>query len=205
MLKKSRIALVILAAGKSTRFPGNKLLAKVNDESMIEKIVKTSIKSKVDEIIVVTGHEADKIEKTLYRIRDDRIKLVYNVDYEKGQSSSVKKGLSEVIDRVDAVIIHPADVPFITPEDIDNLVNVYEITSASIIVASHKGRHGHPILFSNKLFNEIMNITEEKKGLKELTDKYREEIIEVESSQYTVTDVDTVEDLEKLLKSMREP
>ncbi len=204
MLKKPKVALIILAAGKSTRFPGNKLLAKINNEYMIEKVVRTSIKSKADEIIVVTGHEADKIEKTLQWIRDDRIRFVYNRDYEKGQSSSVKRGVSEVIGRVDAVIIHPADVPFIAPDDIDNLINVYEITCAPIIVASHKGRHGHPILFSNKLFNEIMNITEEKKGLKELTEKYMEEIIEVESSQYTVIDVDTVEDLKNILKSLKE-
>jgi CTP:molybdopterin cytidylyltransferase MocA len=42
-----------------------------------------------------------------------------------------------------------------------------------------------------------MEITEGKHGLKELVKKYREEIVEVESSQYTTIDIDTPEDLDK--------
>jgi len=198
MSKKSKIALIILAAGKSTRFPGNKLLAKINGESMIEKIVKTALRSKAGRILIVTGYEAEKIKQLIKEIRDERIQVVYNPRYEEGQSSSVRTGVKQVVEEADAVMIHPADVPFITPEDIDRLIEVYEITNAAIIVASHRGRHGHPILFSNKLFDDIMRITEEKHGLKELVEKYREEIVEVESSQYTTIDIDTPEDFKKI-------
>lgn len=202
MNTKSKIALIILAAGKSTRFPGNKLLAKINGESMIEKIVKTALRSRADKILIVTGYEAEKIKQPIKEIRDERIQVVYNPRYEEGQSSSVRTGVKQVVEEVDAVMIHPADVPFITPEDIDRLIEVYEITNAVIIVASHRGRHGHPILFSNKLFNDIMKITEEKHGLKELVEKYREEIVEVESSQYTTIDIDTPEDFKKIQESL---
>jgi len=198
MSKKSKIALIILAAGKSTRFPGNKLLAKINGESMIEKIVKTALRSKAGRILIVTGYEAEKIKQLIKEIRDERIQVVYNPRYEEGQSSSVRTGVKQVVEEADAVMIHPADVPFITPEDIDRLIEVYKITNAAIIVASHRGRHGHPILFSNKLFDDIMRITEEKHGLKELVEKYREEIVEVESSQYTTIDIDTPEDFKKI-------
>jgi molybdenum cofactor cytidylyltransferase len=197
MNRKSKIALIILAAGKSTRFPGNKLLAKINGESMIEKIVKTALGSKINRILIVTGYEAEKIKQLIEEIKDERIQIVYNPKYEEGQSSSVKTGVKQVIEEADAVMIHPADVPFITTEDIDGLIEVFEITNAAIIVASHRRRHGHPILFSSKLFGEIMEITEEKHGLKELVEKYREEIVEVESSEYTTIDIDTPEDLDK--------
>jgi len=197
MDRKSKIALIILAAGKSTRFPGNKLLAKINGEFMIEKIVKTALSSKVYRILIVTGYEAEKIKQLIEEMKDERIQIVYNPKYEEGQSSSVKTGVKKVIEEADAVMIHPADVPFITPEDIDRLIEVFEITNAAIIVASYRGRHGHPILFSSKLFSEIMEITEEKHGLKELVEKYREEIVEVESSQYTTIDIDTPEELKK--------
>jgi len=202
MSTKSKIALIILAAGKSTRFPGNKLLAKINGESIIEKIVKTALSSRIYRILIVTGYEAEKIKQLIEGIKDERIQIVYNPKYEEGQSSSVKTGVKQVIEEVDAVMIHPADVPFITPEDINRLIEVFEITNASIIVASHRGRHGHPILFSSKLFSEIMEITEEKHGLKELVEKYREEIVEVESSQYTTIDIDTPEDLKKIWRSL---
>ncbi|MEM2017235.1 MAG: nucleotidyltransferase family protein [Nitrososphaerota archaeon] len=200
MSKKNKIALIILAAGKSTRFPGNKLLAKINNESMIEKVVKTGLNSKADNILIVVGHEAEKISKSLENIRDARIQVIYNPRYEEGQSSSVKTGVEYVVGKADAVMILPADVPFITPEDIDRLIEVYEITNSTIVVASYRGRHGHPILFSSKLFNELMMITEEKHGLKEVIEKHREEIVEAESSPFTLIDIDTQEDLEKILK-----
>jgi molybdenum cofactor cytidylyltransferase len=203
MNRKSKIALIILAAGKSTRFPGNKLLAKINGESMIKKIVRTALNSKVNRILIVTGYEAEKIKQQIKEIEDERVQIAYNPKYEEGQSSSVKTGVKQVIGKVDAIMIHPADVPFITPEDIDRLIEVYEITNAATIVASHRGRHGHPILFSSKLFSEIMQITEEKHGLKELVEKYREEIVEVESSQYTIIDIDTPEDLKKIQRIPR--
>lgn len=203
MSRKYTTTLIILAAGKSTRFPGNKLLAKINNESMIEKVVKTSLNSKADKILIITGYEAEKILDSIKNIKDPRIQVIYNPRYEEGQSSSVKTGVEYVIGKADVIMILPADVPFITPEDIDRLIEVYEITNSTIIVASYRGRHGHPILFSSKLFNEIMTITEEGHGLKEIIKKHREEVVEVESSQYTIIDVDTREDLEKILKTYR--
>lgn len=197
----SRIALVILAAGKSTRFPGNKLLVRIGEESLIEKIVKTSLKSRVDEIVVVTGYESDKVKKALEEAGNDRIKIVYNQFYEEGQSTSVRTGVREVLGEVDGVMIHPADVAFITSEDIDRLIEVFELTRAPIVVASHRGRHGHPILFSKSIYHEILTISEERRGLKELVEKYREDIVEVESSPYTIIDIDTVEDLKKIVDS----
>ncbi|MDW7986771.1 MAG: nucleotidyltransferase family protein [Nitrososphaerota archaeon] len=198
-----KVALVILAAGKSTRFPGNKLLAKIKGESIIEKIVKTGLRSKVDMIIVVTGYEADKIRKEVEKLGNDRIKIVYNPDYEEGQSTSVKLGVREVIGKVEAVMIHPADVALINPEDINRLIEVFQITSAPIVVASHGGRRGHPILFSNKIHEEIMMIREEKRGLKEIVEKYREDTVEVESSRFTIIDIDTPEDLKKVLENLQ--
>ncbi|MCF8884682.1 MAG: nucleotidyltransferase family protein [Aigarchaeota archaeon] len=196
---EERIALILLAAGKSTRFPGNKLLANVCGMSLIERILRTTLRSSVDVIVVVLGHEAEKLREIIEKIKDNRVKIVYNLDYELGQSSSVKKGLKEVAEFVDAVMILPADVSFIKPEDIDSLIETFKITKKDIVVASHKGKHGHPILFSKKLFKDIMMITEEKRGLKEVVEKNLEEIVEVELSPYTVIDIDTPEDLEKVI------
>ncbi|MEN2975217.1 MAG: nucleotidyltransferase family protein [Candidatus Caldarchaeales archaeon] len=197
-----KVSIVILAAGKSSRFPGNKLLTRIDGEYMIEKIIRTCSKSNVDKIVVVLGHEADKIREVLEKMRDDRIMLIYNPDYELGQSMSVKVGVRQVLREVDGVMIHPADVAFITPEDINRLIEVFQITNALIVVASYRGRRGHPILFSNKIINEIMNISEEKHGLKEIVEKYWEDTVEVESSPYSVIDIDTPEDLKKIMSNL---
>ena len=55
---------IILAAGKSTRMKENKLLLKVNSETLIQHVVKTAKKSSVDELIVVLGYEAREDQRT---------------------------------------------------------------------------------------------------------------------------------------------
>lgn len=198
----TRIALIILAAGKSTRFPGNKLLAKVDDESMIGRVVRVALESKVDEVVVVTGHDAERIEAEVRRLRDPRLRIIFNPGYEGGQSTSVKAGVRAVMDS-DAVMILPADVAFVEPQDIDAVREKFLETRAPIVVATHRGRHGHPILLSRELFPEILRISEERYGLKEVVNRHRGEVVEAEAGPYTVKDIDTPEDLEEALRSRR--
>ena len=88
------LSLIILAAGKSTRMLGrNKLLRRFDGRPMIRCVVEAALKSKVDEVIVVLGWEANLIREVL---ADLPCHLVVNQEYEKGQSSSLKTGLREV-------------------------------------------------------------------------------------------------------------
>jgi len=194
-----KIGLIILAAGKSERFPGNKLLAEINGEPMISRVVKRGLNSKADIVVVVTGHEAGRIREVLRDIRDPKLRVIYNPGYPEGQSSSVKAGVRELIDEVDAVLILPGDVAFIETGDIDKVIEKFLETRAPIVVASHRGRHGHPILFSKKLFNEILKISEESFGLKAVVSAHRGEVAEAEASRYTIIDIDTREDLDRML------
>lgn len=201
----AKTALILLAAGRSTRFDGNKLLTRLNDETLIEHVVKTVLNSKADLIILVTGFEADKIRETLSKIKDKKLWIVYNPDYELGLSFSVKAGIRAAAEReVDAYLILPADVAFVTSQDIDRVIEKYLETSAEIVVASHKGRHGHPILFSNKLLDELLQISEETLGLKAVVERHRDSIVAVEGSIFTVRDIDTRRDLEECLRLLRD-
>lgn len=69
------ISLVVLAAGKSTRMKENKLLLRINGETLIRHVVKTATRSNADEVIVVVGYEAEKVKQQLLRLR---CKLVMN-------------------------------------------------------------------------------------------------------------------------------
>lgn len=201
----AEVAIVLLAAGRSRRFPGNKLLAKIDGELIIEKVVGTCLRSSVDRLVVVTGHEADTISQILRKFSDPRLKVVHNDRFDEGQSSSVKVGVGAVAGEVDAVIIHPADVALIEPEDIERLIDAYRSTGSPIVVATHMGRHGHPILFSKEIIPEILEISEERFGLKEVVERHRREILEVECSKFTVIDIDTPEDLARVLAEIKGP
>ncbi len=191
------ISLIVLAAGKSTRMHGrNKLLVKVEGKPIIRRVVEAGLKSKVDEVIVVMGWEADRVQKALAELP---VRLVLNKDYEKGQSSSVKAGLREVARVAQAVLILPGDVAMIDSRSINLVIGEYVQKKKTIVIAAHQGRPGHPILLDGKLFKEIENISEHTFGLKAVVRNHEKEVRLVETgSGIVLRDVDTPEDVKEL-------
>ena len=181
----------------STRFGRNKLLEMVHGETVIERVVKNSLASNADEIIVVLGHQSKKVRRVL---EDRKCKLVLNRNYHKGQSSSVKTGVEGLVDRAEAIMILPGDVALITTRVIDAVIREYLSSNSSIVVASHHGSHGHPILFSKQLFYEVLNIDESTFGLKSVINRHIDQIkrVEVDSTEVLI-DVDTQEDFKRHL------
>jgi molybdenum cofactor cytidylyltransferase len=195
--KSKLICIIVLAAGLSSRFGRNKLLEKINNQTLIGKVIKSAISSKADETIVVVGYEAEKIMEALKGVN---CKFVFNKDFRTGQSSSVKVGVSSVMVYADAVLIHPGDVALITPEAINMVIEDYKKFKSPITVAGYKGQTGHPILFDESLFNELMKINEETYGLKAVVNRYRDTVRVVEvGSEEVLIDIDTKEDFEKYI------
>ncbi len=189
----SWISLIVLAAGKSTRFGSNKLLSKVQNETMIEHVVKEATLSKANEVVVVVGHDADGIIKCL---RSLQCRIIFNPAFEEGQSSSVVTGVRTVKEYAKAAMILPGDMAFIKVDQINKVIDRYNSTMSNIVVATHEGRMGHPILFRSELFDEILRIKEETFGLKEVVNihKAQIELVEVKSPE-VLMDVDIPEDL----------
>jgi len=191
------ICLIVLAAGSSTRFGRNKLLEKNAGFTMIERVVKSAVSSKVDEVVVVLGHEAQRIKDAL---RNFKCKFVFNEDFKIGQSSSVKVGVKSVMSYADAVMVLPGDVALITSKAINMVVEEYKRSRSPIVVASHQGRSGHPILFDHSLFDELMKINEETMGLKAVVNRHRNLIEKVEiGSNEVLIDIDTKEDFKRYI------
>lgn len=189
------ISIVVLAAGLSTRFVGNKLLACIHDMTVIRRVVTIALKSKANEVVVVTGNDADKIKEELNGLN---CKFVHNKKFIDGQSSSVKVGVDYVRYRSEAVLILPADVALITRESIDKVIDEYMSERNRIVVATYKGTGGHPILFDQTLYDEIMKIDEKTSGLKAVINRNRHFVKRVEiDSEEVLLDFDTVEDFKK--------
>lgn len=195
------IKAVILAAGKSERFGRNKLLEPIDGKPIIRWIVESTLNSEVDEVIVVLGFEADKVGRV---IEDLPCKKIINPNYESGMSSSVKFGVRNVMEFSEAILIIPGDCPLINKNSINMVIKKYMEVKASIIVATYKGMKGHPILIDKSLFQEIMEISEEKMGLKEVVKKHQEKVLYVETGDPgVILDIDNQEDLEIALRILR--
>ena len=191
------LSLIVLAAGKSSRMRGrNKLLAKIEKKPMIRRVVEVALNSKVDEVIVVLGWEAQKIQEVL---ADLPCRFVLNKDFEHGQSSSVKAGLKEIGTTTRAILVLPGDVARIDTHSINMVLDAYNDGKAPIVVAAHKGRLGHPILLSKELFEEILQIDEQTFGLKSVVKRHQTETRIIETgTENVVRDVDTPEDLRRI-------
>ncbi|MCS7366048.1 MAG: nucleotidyltransferase family protein [archaeon GB-1867-035] len=192
------ISIIILAAGESRRFGRNKLLIPISGVPMIRRIVMAALNSMVSEVVVVLGFEAELVRKV---IEDLPCKIVVNENYSLGMSSSVKVGFKAVSRDVDAVIVLPGDYPLIDSDVINMVVKVYRETGAPIVIASYRGRRGHPVLFSSTLFSELMEINEETMGLKSILRRHEREIVLAETGKIgVVLDVDVPEDFNRVLK-----
>lgn len=194
------ISLVILAAGESTRMKENKLLLKLDGETLIERVVKTVKGSSADEVIVVLGHEAEKVREQLVKLD---CKVVVNENYMRGQSESVKVGLAAVASSAEAVMILPADVALIDAESINSVIDEHRKSKSHIVIASHKHQSGHPILLDRALFQEVSQIDESALGLKAVINRHRSEVKYVEvGTENVLIDIDTREEFDKYFRTL---
>lgn len=185
--------MIILAAGMSSRFGRNKLLEELKGRTVIERVLDNCIKSKVDRTTIVLGFEHLRIKQVISHYD---CTVVLNPRFQDGQSSSIKAGLRAIYEDSEAVLISPGDVPLITYEQIDALIENFRRYGSKIAVTAHNGEMGHPILFGSSLFAELLDISEEGQGLKEVITKHKDQIAKVNvEDEGVLLDIDTEKEL----------
>ncbi len=195
------VYIVVLAAGMSTRFGKNKLLYPIQGKPMVRRVVEEAIKAGLKPVVVL-GHDKERVREVLDFLD---VELVENPDYREGMSTSVKAGLKAVKDRAKAVMFLPGDVAFIQLEQIRAVYDAYKEGDGLIVVPTYRGRGGHPILFDRSLFNEIMGITEEGRGLKSVVQAHRDDMRRIElGTARILVDIDTERDLRERIREIRE-
>lgn len=153
----ARVAGVLLAAGTSTRFgDDNKLLATVDGDPLVRRAARTLLDTSVAPVIVVVGHEADRVSDALEGLD---VEFVRNADYAAGQSTSVRAGIGAVAGReIDAAVVALGDMPFVDPDTVRTLVSAYEAGVGDALAAAHDGRRGNPVLFDRRFFEALTRV-----------------------------------------------
>ena len=192
-------AVIVMAAGLSTRFGRNKLLEPLGKTTLVGHVVTEAASSRARRVIVVGGYDFDALQKALEGFPCE---VVYNEDYTRGQSFSVRKGMELVDSAADAVLFEPGDMPLSDRSIFDTVIFEYARTRAKIVTAGHRGKPGHPILFDRSLFGELREVSESTKGLKKVVSAHRLEARIVETSVGALFDLDTPFDL-SLLKDRK--
>jgi molybdenum cofactor cytidylyltransferase len=203
------VSAVVLAAGMSTRMGQNKLLLNFRDKPLIVHAVDTLLASDIDEVIVVLGHETEKVRDQLERrvglankaAARKPVRLVQNPDYQNGLSTSVRTGVEAVSRQANGIMIYLADQPLLEPEDVNRIVAGFAAAKEidkSIVVPFFRGERGNPVILDASLRDSILGIVGDV-GCKGVIKRYPEKVYAIEmENDHVVRDVDDIQAYERL-------
>ena len=186
-----QLAVIILAAGTSSRLGEPKQLLKYKGESLIKIAVKKAMKL-TPNVTVVLGHQATTIIK---EIIDLQIAITVNPRFKEGIGRSIAFGINET-KKYENTLIMLCDQPFIPVEHFKKLIDKHD----KLLVASQYGTYPTvPVIFSKKYYPELLKL-EGDKGARELLRREDTPIVKLDK-KYAV-DIDTKEDAQKYLKEI---
>lgn len=189
----SKIAAIILGAGRSSRMGGpNKLLATLDGKSLIRHAAEAATGSQLAETVLVTGHLADTIAA---EVQDLNIRLVHNPDFADGMAGSIRAGMNALSADMDAVVILLGDMPRIDEAVIGKLVKAYRRNETSLIVtATANGKRGNPVLWDKRFFDALKGLSGDV-GARHIIAENPGFVTEVEIGSAARLDLDTPEAL----------
>ena len=151
------ISAIFLAAGQSKRLlKENKLLKIYKKKPLICHSLNSLIKSKVNKIIIVLGHESGQVRKVIKK--NKKIIFIFNNNYKKGISSSIKIGIKRLSKKNKGFIIIQSDMPFIKTKHINKICSSIQNKKHSLHALKFRNRVGNPIGFDISVLSKFKKI-----------------------------------------------
>lgn len=190
MITLADTAAVILAAGRSQRFGDeNKMLHLIDGQTMIRHTVNAVLAAGLGDVVVVTGHEADAVERALQGLP---IRCVRNATPWAGMGTSLATGANAVFREAEAMFIVLGDMPRLKTNTLLTLLAALDLQRGhDIVVPVHDGRRGHPVLFAKRYFTRLCALSGDT-GARDLLNKHPERFDAVNvDDPGTLLDIDT--------------
>jgi molybdenum cofactor cytidylyltransferase len=190
------ITAIILAAGQGRRFGQTKQLMPWGDTTILGATIAQVQQSQVDEILIVTGHDAAAITTIT---TTHHIPTVHNPNYEAGELlSSLKTGVQALAETVAAALVILADQPFIPPAVINQLIAHFKVGAGQLIAPTYRGQRGNPVLIGQALFTELLALPPES-APRTLLQRHPDKLAFVAvDTEVILLDIDSVEEYERL-------
>lgn len=148
------LAAVILSGGSSSRMGSPKALLPYHGRPFLDHLLEITRHPKIGVHRVVLGAHAEPIAKAIDLSGDE---IVINADWQSGQLSSIQAALRSLPAGTDGMVLCLIDHPLISANLVDNLISHYYSSHAAIVLPVFEGRRGHPVLFSARLYEELLN------------------------------------------------
>jgi len=185
------ISAIVLAAGEGTRFAGTKQVKRIHGKPLVQHAVDVATAAGLDEIVVVLGHDAERVRAALDLPGNAR--TVVNERYREGQSTSLAAGLHALDDASDAAVVLLADQPGVSAEHVRALTQGFMPEGPSARRLRFRGTPG-PALLARKIWPEVLAL-EGDVGARAMLDAHPELVEEVRIDEDAPIDVDRREDL----------
>src|ERR1041384_3819641 len=186
------IAAVVLSAGESSRMGRPKALLPIEGETFIGRIVTALKRTQVGKIVVVLGHNAEELAAAIRPLAEE---ILVNPDYKLGQLSSLQVAARHLQNDADCdgMLLHLVDHPYIDAALVDRMIQRFHETPKDIVVPRWRGKRGHPVLFSRRLFAELLAAPLDQ-AAKAVVNAHADETLEIETDEEGIAlDIDTPE------------
>ncbi len=185
-----KIGCIIMASGLSTRFGSNKLLEVFDGSTLIQRILDTTSNLFDKRIVVTRTPEVAEICN-----QQDISVILHSLP---GRNDAVRLGV-EAMQELDGLVFCPCDQPLLQKNSLKTMLDYPYIHDDLILRIAFEERVGTPIFFGKKYFEELCNLPD-KMGGSYLAKIYPEKVKYVYvKDERELMDVDTPEDLQKLL------
>ena len=186
------ITAVLLAAGTSERMGRCKQLLFYGDKPLVRIAAEAAVAAPVDEVVVVTGCQAQKVQAALKGLP---VKLVFNPAYASGQGSSLAAGVRAASPRAAALVFLLADQPLVTASLIGRLLAVYQQTWPLALRPNYRGRPGHPVIIKATRRPQLEALSGDQ-GACSLFASWGDQVLDLELDDPAIIfDIDTPDDL----------
>lgn len=194
------IGAVVTAAGRSRRMGTQKLLLPFGRTTVIGHVVDQLLHSVVDRIYVVVGHQPDRI---ITELSGRAVSIVTNTDHDRGMLSSIRCGLRALPPECAAILVALGDQPAVTAELVDAMVESFAKVNRRIVVPTHGGRRGHPLLFSADYRQEILT-RYDAPGLRGLLRAHADDLFELPvATPAVLSDINYPEDYRRARAALK--
>lgn len=151
-----RVTAVVLAAGQSKRMGQTKQLLPWGDTTVLGQVLRNLKETAVHDILVISGHEAEKIEAIAAA---EGVSAIRNPHYAFGEMlSSLQTAVMQLPSHIDAVLVMLADQPQVTPDIIDQLLVAYWQGQDKIVAPVYAGKRGNPVLIDRAHFAALLDL-----------------------------------------------
>jgi len=155
-----KLGAILLAAGRSSRFgSGNKLVTNIDGRPMVRATADALLGAGcIDDVLVVTGHDAEAVEKVLEGLP---VRFIYNSDWHDGMGSSIARGIAALPATLDGVAIVPGDMPFLTSRLVETLGARFREChgQSAVFPATPAGEQRNPVLWPRRYFGRLKTLS----------------------------------------------